>query len=349
MINYKKHIIQNNTLLKDALVQLDELGIDAILFVIDRDGKLIGSITDGDIRRSLINNGFNYNHRVEEIIQPNPKFITKGELDINKIIKYRDSYFRIIPILDVDKKVVSVINFRKIKSYLPIDAVIMAGGKGTRLLPLTKTTPKPLLKVGNKPIIEHNIDRLTLFGIDDFWISINYLGDQIKNYLGSGKEKNINIYYVNESKPLGTLGAVSKIKNFKHNHVLITNSDILTNMNYERFFLDFINQNADMSIVTVPYEVGIPYAVLETSDKRVLSFKEKPTYTYYSNAGIYLVKKSILDNLPVDEFYNATDLIDKLIKENKKVCSYPLTDYWLDIGKHSDFERANNDINNIKF
>ena len=349
MINFKKHVIQNDAIIKDALLQLNDLSLDAILFVVDNEGKLVGSITDGDIRRSLINNNFNFEHRVDEIVQSSPKSIKKGELNINKIIKFREEFFRIIPIVDHNNIVVNVINFRKIKSYLPLDAVIMAGGKGSRLLPLTKLTPKPLLIVGDKPIIEHNIDRLILFGIDDFWISINYLGDQIKKCLGTGQENNISIDYVTENKPLGTLGAVAKINNFKHNHVLITNSDILTNMNYERFFLDFINQDADMSIATVPYEVGIPYAVLETSDNRVLSFKEKPTYTYFSNAGIYLVKKSILDDLVEDEFYNATDLIEKLIKQGKKVCSYPLTEYWLDIGKHTDYERAQNDINNIKF
>ncbi len=349
MMDYNRHLINNNSTIKDALVQLDELGIDAILFVIDKLGKLVGSITDGDIRRSLISNGFNYDYRIDKIIQPNPKFITKGDSDIDKIIKFRENYYRIIPIVDKEKKVISVINFRKIKSYLPIDAVIMAGGKGSRLLPLTEKKPKPLLNVANKPIIKHNIDRLALFGIDDFWISINYLGDQIKNYLDKVKIENLNINYVKENKPLGTLGAVSKIKNFNHDYILITNSDVLTNMNYENFFLDFIKQNADMSIATVSYEVGIPYAVLETSDKRVLSFKEKPTYSYYSNAGIYLLKKSILDHIPVDKFYNATDLIEELIKKEKKVCSYPLTDYWLDIGNHSDYQRAQNEFKNIKF
>ena len=348
MNKFSKHLIFSGSLIRDALVQLDKLASDAILFVVDKENKLIGSLTDGDIRRGLIK-GNTINDQIDTIIQSNPRFIRKGDSDIEKVIQFREKLFRIIPIIDNDDKVVNVINFREIKSYLPIDAVIMAGGKGQRLLPLTNFTPKPMLKVGEKPIIEHNLDRLALFGIDDFWISINYLGEQIETYLGNGSSKNVHISYVKEKKPLGTIGAISQIHNFKHEFVLITNSDLLTNLDYEHFFLEFLNQNADMAVVTIPYQVNIPYAVLETEEGKVLNFKEKPTYTYFSNGGIYLIRKSLFNNLPKDQFFNATDLIDVLIKQGKKVYSYPLMGYWLDIGNPSDFERAQHDITKIKF
>ena len=346
MSNYRRHLIFSGSLIKQALVQLDELASDAILFVVDTNQKLIGSLTDGDIRRGLIK-GFSIENKIDEIIQENPRVIRKGDSDIDKVIEYRDNHYRIIPIVDYEDKVINVINFREFKSYLPVDAVIMAGGKGQRLLPLTQSTPKPLLFVGKKPIIEHNIDRLSIYGIDDFWISINYLGDQIQSYFEDGNKKNICINYIKEDKPLGTIGAVSLITDFKHDFVLITNSDILTNVDYEHFFLDFINQNADMAIVTIPYNVNIPYAVLDTDDGQVLSFKEKPTFTYYSNGGIYLVKRHLLEHLPLNEFYNATDLISKLISLKMKVYSYPLTEYWLDIGNHDDFKKAQKDIKNL--
>jgi NDP-sugar pyrophosphorylase family protein len=224
----------------------------------------------------------------------------------------------------------------------------MAGGRGQRLSPLTDTIPKPLLKVGDKSIIQHNIDRLSFFGIDDFWISINYLGEIIKDQIGAGNEKNININYVNEQKPLGTIGAISNIDEFKHEHILITNSDILTNLDYEDFYLQFMNNNADMAVVTIPYEVKVPYAVLETKNSSIISLKEKPTYTYYSNAGIYLIKRDVLKYIPQGEFYNTTDLIETLIAKNKKVFSYPMLGYWLDIGNPEDFLKANNDIKNLK-
>lgn len=347
MINYREHLLLSKSTIKQALIQLDVLAKDAILFVIDENEKLIGALTDGDVRRGLIK-GIGIDDTVNSIIQGNPKYIRRGERDINKVIEYREGNFRILPVIDKDDKVVNVINFREIRSYLPIDAVIMAGGRGQRLRPLTDTTPKPLLKVGDKSIMEHNVDRLALFGIDDFWVSVKYLGEQIEAHFGDGKQRNISIEYVWESEPLGTIGAVSKISNFAHDYVLVMNSDLLTNLDYELFYIDFIKQDADFSVVTIPYKVSVPYAVLETTNGEIMSFKEKPTYTYYSNGGIYLMKKEVLDYLPKGNHFNATDLMEKLIKENKKVVSYPLLGYWLDIGKHEDFAKAQEDIKHLK-
>jgi dTDP-glucose pyrophosphorylase len=345
---YKDHLILSGSKVKEALLLLNELSQDAILFVVDKDDKLIGALTDGDVRRGLIK-GFTIDSYIDEIIQDNPRYITKGENNLRKIIEYREGDFRIVPIVDEKHRVVNVINFRKIKSYLPIDAVIMAGGRGQRLQPLTDTTPKPLLKVGGKAIMEHNLDRLTLFGIDDFWVSVKYLGEQIENHFGKGNDKNIKIEYIWEKEPLGTIGAVSKINNFEHDYILVTNSDLLTNIDYEQFFLEFIKQEADLAVLTIPYQVSIPYAVLETKNGEVKSFKEKPTYTYYSNGGIYLMKKEMLNYIPKNSFFNATDLMEVLIKNNFKIISFPFSGYWLDVGKHEDFEKAHIDILNIKF
>lgn len=345
---YKDHLILSGTKVKEALFKFNELSPDAILFVVDEDDKLIGALTDGDVRRGLLK-GFSIENTVNEIIQNNPRFIKKGDNNLEKIIEYREGDFRVVPVVDERHKVVNVINFRKIRSYLPIDAVIMAGGRGQRLQPLTDSTPKPLLKVGNKPIMEHNLDRLALFGIDDFWVSVKYLGEQVEGYFGKGEDKNVKIEYVWENEPLGTIGAVSKIMNFEHDYILVTNSDLLTNIDYEQFFLEFIKQDADLAVLTIPYQVNIPYAVLETTNGAVKSFKEKPTYTYYSNGGIYLIKKEMLKYIPKDTFFNATDLMEELIKNNLKVISFPFSGYWLDVGKHEDFEKAHIDIHNIKF
>lgn len=345
---YKEHLILKGSKIKQALFQFNELASDAILFIVDTNGKLIGALTDGDVRRGLLK-GFTIDSLVDDIIQENPKYITKGENNLQKIIEYRETDFRIVPVVDENQIVVNVINFRNTRSYLPIDAVIMAGGKGARLKPLTNDVPKPLLKVGNKAIMEHNLDRLALFGIDDFWVSVKYLGEKIESHFGQGNEKNIKIEYVWENEALGTIGAVSKIENFEHDYILVTNSDLLTNIDYEQFFLEFLNKKADLAVLTIPYQVSIPYAVLETTGGEVKSFKEKPTYTYYSNGGIYLMKKEMLKYIPKNTFFNATDLMEALIKDNLKVISFPFSGYWLDIGKHEDFEKAHIDIHNIKF
>ncbi len=343
MRNFKEHLVLSGSKIKKALEQFNILAKDAILFVVDESDTLIGSLTDGDVRRGLLK-GASINDEVNGIIQSNPRFIKRGERDIQKVIDYRKGNFMILPILDKNNRVVNIINFSETRSYLPVDAVIMAGGRGQRLQPLTDTVPKPLLKVGDKAIMEHNLDRLALYGIDDFWFSVKYLGKQIEDFFGDGNKRNIRIQYVWEEEPLGTIGAVSTIDNFSHEYILVTNSDILTNLDYEEFYLDFIRNDADLAVVSIPYQVSIPYGVLETSNGHIMNFKEKPTYTYYSNGGIYLMKKAVLNLLPKNKNFDATDLIEKLIAEKKKVISYPLIGYWLDVGRHDDYKKAQEDI-----
>ena len=344
----KDYLVPFNSSVKNALIKLNNLGIDSILFVVNENYKLVGSLTDGDIRRGLIK-GNNIDDEVHLFIQSNPKYVTKGSIDVRKIKELRDKKFKLIPVVDKQFKIVDVLNFRLKKSYLPVDVVIMAGGRGIRLKPLTDKTPKPLLKVGDKTIIDHNLDRLCNYGVTNFHITLCYLAEQIKNHLGDGKNKGISINYIHEDVPLGTIGSLSKINNFKNDYILLTNSDILTNVNYEDFYLDCISKNADMSVISVPYNVDIPYAVINSDNDKINSFVEKPTYTYYSNGGIYLIKKSILNKIPKDKFYNATDLMDKLINDNNNIISYKISDYWLDIGKHQDFNKATNDIKKINF
>jgi dTDP-glucose pyrophosphorylase len=346
MRHYKEHLIQTGTPIKEALKVLDRLAKDAITFVVDKDGTLLGSLTDGDVRRGLIKD-ISIEQPVDDIIQSEPKYIRKSNYDLKRIIEYREHNFRILPILDKDDQIINVINFDHLKSYLPVDVVIMAGGKGTRLRPLTNDTPKPLLEIGGEPILEHNLHRLSQYGMDDFWITVNYLGDQIENHFGNGNARNLKIEYVWEDKPLGTAGSLSKIDNFRHDTVLLTNSDLLTDLDYENFFLKFIEEDADLAVVTIPYKVDIPYAVLETSNGHVMNFKEKPTYTYYSNGGIYLMKREVVDYIPRGDFFDITDLMEELIADGKKVFSYPHSGYWLDVGKHEDFEKAQEDIKHL--
>ena len=343
----KKHLIFKNSDVKTALGKLDELGHDAILFVIDDRHQLVGSLTDGDIRRGLIK-GRQTNDSVSLFIQKDPKFIRRKSIDIDEVIKLRKEGFKLIPIVDDNLKIFDILNFRIERSLIPADVVIMAGGRGERLRPLTDKIPKPLLKIGEKTIIEHNVHRLIKFGFQNFTITLGYLADLIKKHLGDGKRRNISIDYIIEDQPLGTIGSVGDIKNIENDHLLITNSDLLTDLDYEDFFLDCVSKNADMSVVSIPYSVHVPYAVIQSNDERISSLVEKPTYTYYSNGGIYLVKKEFLNLIPKGISYNATDLIEKFISKGLKVVSYSFTGYWLDIGRHEDYQKAQKEIYNLQ-
>jgi dTDP-glucose pyrophosphorylase/CBS domain-containing protein len=346
--NYNRHIISIDSPVREVLQQLNTLASDAILFIVDSEKRLVGSITDGDLRRGFIK-GLDFDTHLIQFIQPNPKFIQQDQYNLKEIIALRKDFFTIFPVVNVYKQVINVVNFRHQKSYLPVDALIMAGGRGERLKPLTNDTPKPLLKVGDKPIIEHNIDRLNTYGIDDVWISLRYLGTQIESHFGSGSHKSMRINYVNEIEPLGTAGALALVNNFVHDRILMMNSDLLTNIDFEEFYLFFEEHDADLAVACIPYQVNVPYAVMETENLVVTGFKEKPTYIHYSNAGIYIMKREVAEMVPSNEHFNATDLMEKLITEGKKVVSYPFMGYWLDIGKHEDFEKAQEDIKNIKF
>ena len=347
MDNFKRHIAHIDISVKHALKQLDTLAADAVLFLVDDENKLIGALTDGDLRRGFIK-GLGFEDHLSKFIQPNPKFIQQGNYNLKEIIALRNNFFTIFPVINTENQIINVVNFRRQKSYLPVDAIIMAGGRGERLRPLTDETPKPLLKVGNKPILEHNIDRLNNFGIDDVWISIRYLGEQIKATFEKGEDKSMRIKYVSEESPLGTAGALSLVDEFVHDHILMMNSDLLTTIDFEEFYLFFQEHDADLAVACIPYQVNIPYAVMETENLVVTGFKEKPTYTHYSNAGIYLMKRSVSELVPKNKVFNATDLMEELIKSGKKVVSYPFMGYWLDIGRHEDFEKAQRDITGLK-
>lgn len=344
----EKHTILQTETVRDALIKLDRLASDAILFVVDNQRTLLGALTDGDLRRGFIK-GFGFENPLIDFIQPQPKFILENEDSLDKLESYRMNHFKIVPILNDDMVIVDILNFRTRTTIIPADAVLMAGGEGKRLRPLTENTPKPLLKVGDKPIIEYNIERLGKVGVKKINLSINYLGDQLVEYFGDGKDRNLDIQYVREDKPLGTIGSILLVDHFDHDDIIVMNSDLLTNIDYVDFFQTYKRSEADMAVAATSYHVDVPYAVLEVNDvNTVKSLKEKPRYTYYSNAGIYILKRSLLQMIPIDQFFDITDLMDRVIEMNLKLITYPINGYWLDIGKHEDFKKAQEDIKHIK-
>lgn len=348
MENFKDNIIPDTFTIRQALACIDKIGIAGnVLFVVNELGQMKGTITDGDIRRGLLKD-LNVDSPVILTANPTYHFIEKID-DLEAIKKLKIKQIKLVPLLGDHKKLIRIINLDDYTGFLPVDVFIMAGGKGVRLMPLTKDCPKPMLKIGNKPIIEHNIDRLIAFGVSNFTISINYLGHIIEDYFGNGNLKGVNIDYIQEKEPLGTIGSISLVSAFKNDYILVMNSDLLTDINYLDFFETFKNAQVDLSVSTIPYYVDIPYAVLEMNKKnQVQALKEKPKFTYYSNAGIYLIKKEVLNLVPFNQFYNATDLIEDIIKNNGIVSSFPILSYWLDIGKMPDYIKAQEDIKHLK-
>jgi dTDP-glucose pyrophosphorylase len=342
------HLIKHTATIKDGLQALNTLGLEALnLFVLDQNERLIGSITDGDIRRSLLKG----NQITDSIIAAmNIRFekLVEDNFSYRDIERLKNKNIRLVPIVTASGHFRKLIDLTKKRSLLPLDAMIMAGGEGHRLRPMTIDTPKPLLKIGGKPIIEYNIERLISFGIQNIHISLGYLGQQLVDYFGDGNSREINIQYTWEKEPLGTLGALRLLPANKRKVLLVMNSDILTTIDFEDFYRSFIEEEADFSIATIPYHVKVPYAVLQTTNNQVLALQEKPTYTYYSSAGIYLLKNELVGLIP-DCKYDATDMIEQLLKNGKRVISYPIYGYWLDIGKPDDFKKAEEDIKHLKF
>lgn len=348
--DYQYHNIFSSENAREALRKLDALPelTSRTLFVIDQVGHLLGTITDGDIRRGLLKN-LEISDSVTLFMHEEFKRITLKPSGPEELRTYRNSGIRMIPVVDGNARLIDVIDLDKTRSVLPVTAVIMAGGKGERLRPLTDSVPKPMLKIGDKPIIEHNIDRLIQYGIDEIFISINYLGDQIKNYFGDGNRKGISIQYIEETTPLGTIGSISLLPQIHNNNILLLNSDLLTNIDFESFYEEYAGKGAMMTVASIPYQFQVPYAVLETKEEIVHAFLEKPSYTYYSNAGIYLIAKSACDKyIPKGSFFNTTDLMEEIIKSGHKLTHYPHMGYWLDIGKYPDFIKAQEDIKYIK-
>lgn len=328
----------NNTVL-EALKALEYTGFHQTLFVTDDRDVLIGTLTDGDIRRYLISGG-QLEDVAENAVHRNFVYIKKEDTQyLEKLKEIRASKIKVVPVLNKFGQIIRVFDLVNFKSHLPLDAVLMAGGKGERLRPLTLTIPKPLLKVGDKCIIDHNIDALIHYGINNISVTVNYLGELLENHYAE-KRHQVQVKCIREPKFYGTIGSIRFIDSFVNDTVLVMNSDLFTNINFEDFYLHFLQNDADMSVAAVSYSVNVPYGILELTGRNITGMKEKPSYNYYVNAGIYLIKKQLLDLIPKNKFFNATDFIEMLIQNNRKVIRYPLIGYWIDIGKPEDYQKA---------
>lgn len=338
---FDNYIINQDASIIDALKKIDALSAELTLtlFVIDNDSRVVGTVTDGDCRRAILR-GNVLSDKISNAMNIKFTSLCVGCFDIDKQRLIQKTRLKLVPVLDTDERIVKILNFQTKKSYLPIDAVLMAGGKGERLRPMTLTTPKPLLEVAGKPIIDYNIDNLLDYGVENINVTTNYLAEQLDAHFAQPCG-DVQVRCVREPKYLGTMGSIKFVETWHSDTVLVMNSDLFTNIDLEDFFLHFKEHNADMSIAAVPYSVSIPYGIFDIEGARdIKGIREKPSFHYYANAGIYLIKREVLDIIPTDTFFNATDLMDMLIGKGKSVIRFPLSGYWIDIGKPEDFKKV---------
>jgi dTDP-glucose pyrophosphorylase len=310
------------------------------LFVFSREGRLKGTLTDGDIRRGFMK-GYGLDDEAGLFAFTAFSYITSGRINPREIREMKLRGVKLLPVLEEDGTIVRIIDFSKTRTILPFDAVLMAGGRGDRLRPLTDNIPKPMLEVGGKPLIEMNIDRVVTYGVTRFHISTGYLGEKISEYLGDGSSKGISIGYYRESTPLGTIGALAMFGNLVNDVVMLMNADLFTNIDFEDFWMDFVESGAGMAVATVPYNVDIPFAVVEEGPGDIITgLTEKPGFTWYANAGIYLIRRDLIELIAHGERLDATEFILRVIEKGYSVRKYPLPGFWIDIGRPEDYRRV---------
>lgn len=336
----ERHLIDKEATIAQGLHKLNALsGGIMTLFVINAQRQVCGTLTDGDIRRALIS-GAQLSDPVAEIMHRQFRAVIGDTIDVSAIKSFREFGIKMVPWLEEDGTIRSIVDLSENHTILPISAILMAGGKGERLRPLTNTIPKPLLKIGDKAIIDYNIEALIKCGISDITVTTRYLADQIKEHFKT-PIGDIKVRCVEETIPLGTIGAAALVELPKDGYTLVMNSDLLTTISFEDMYLHHINSNADITIAVIPYQISVPYAILTTGENGYITgIEEKPSLSFFANAGIYIFPNELLKSLPTDQRTDATDLIQDAIKKGKKVIEFPINGTWIDVGSPTDFKQA---------
>ena len=316
-----------------------------IVFIVNKKKQLIGSVTDGDIRRGLIKK-FDTETPLKKVMKKKYLFLYSHNDQTYALNYMRRKKIKYLPILDKNKKIQNIYSlynfspnsFYKNKNY---NVLLQAGGKGTRLRPLTYKIPKPMLQFKKKPIIEHVINNLKKYELRNIYISVLYLKDKIKNYFRTGKNFNVKINYIDEKKPLGTAGSISLMPKSTKDPLIVTNSDVISNINISNV-IEFHKKNKSFATMAVRiYESNNPYGVVETKGKNIIAFKEKPIEKSYINAGLYLFNPAVIKMLKKNKKLDIPDLFKILKLKKKKIIIYPITDNWLDLGNKENYDFFN--------
>lgn len=338
-----KLLIINKSTVRDALKKIDQEG-KGIAIVVDENSKLLGTITDGDIRRWILKNG-DMDENVSLVMNNNPISIKSNEKNSANLLMKKHS-INCIPVLNEKDNVIDVIflykNHEEIIKNQALDnvpVVIMAGGLGTRLYPYTKILPKPLIPIGDTPIIERIIDKFREYSVTDFYLTVNYKKNMIKSYFND-LDKDYNVQYVDEDKPLGTGGSLSLLKDKINETFFVSNCDILIDSEYDKILKHHKESGNKVTIVSSIKNFTIPYGVFKLNEEGYIKeIQEKPEYTYLINTGMYVIEPEVLDDIPENEFYNLPDIVEKYMKDNIKVGVYPISESaWMDMGQISEMK-----------
>ena len=330
-----------NSTIKDALQMINNGGLQ-VAIVADENDNLVGTVTDGDIRRGLLN-GLDLKSSVSLVVHKSPSVASVGDTKESILKIARAKKLHKIPLVDELGKLVGTEDIEDI--IKPVSktnrVILMVGGLGTRLRPLTQDTPKPMLKVGNKPILQTIVEKFAEYGFVNVTMCVNFNAGIIRDYFGDGKEFGVNIDYVLEKKRMGTAGALSLLKERPNEPFFVMNGDLLTNVNFEHIFNYHTLNKATATMCVREYDYEVPYGVVKMNDNKITEIAGKPVQKFFVSAGIYMLSPEILDLIPQDEPYDMPTLFEKAIAQGKNVISFPIHEYWIDIGRLEEYQKAN--------
>ncbi len=330
--------------MREAMEVLDNTAIQIVL-VVESDKKLCGVVTDGDIRRALLA-GKSLEAPVKTFMTKDPLRGSRNDSRDMLLGRMRSLGVHHMPLVDDDGSVIDFVTTDPL-GRRDNRVVLMAGGMGMRLRPLTNDVPKPMLRVGDRPILETIIGQFREFGFGKFSISLNYLAEQIEAYFEDGSRWGVDINYLHENEPLGTAGALSLLKERPKHPFIMMNGDLLTKLNFDKLMKFHEAHSSPLTICAREYSYNVPYGVMETNGDYLERIHEKPQRTELVNAGIYVIDPEVLDYIQPDERIDITDVIEKLINDNRKPCVFPVHEYWIDIGQKHDIERAIKEFSEI--
>ena len=353
MINLKEIFVTPASPIHGAITAIDCSQRRGVALVVDEQERFLDTITDGDVRRGLLA-GFNMDAAVRRLLEikarmPRPRSIValEGSTREEWLDLMQKNAIRQLPILDHYGRVKNVVALHELLDEAelrqPISAVVMAGGFGKRLYPLTENLPKPMLPIQGRPLLELVVERLARSGIKNIRVATHFKPEVIMDHFGDGMNFGVNMNYVHEETPLGTAGALGLI-NRPTTDTLVINGDILTQLAFDKLHCYHRQQQAQLTIAVRSYEHVVPFGVVQIDDSRIISLVEKPSQTWLVNAGIYILSPEIFDHLVPGERLDMTELVERLLRSGKRVVSFPIREKWIDIGRHCDYDLANEEL-----